>query len=310
MGCSPGSEPTGSTQKGTLSLVKTEPSLDRAKTLFASGRLAETIDMAQSLLKKEPKHVELRLLLGQSYSQQKEGVQALREFDVVLELRPKHAKAMELKALELRRQNREKDAEQLIQELLKVRPKHLGAWRELARVYQKTNQWQKAKEVASTMTRLAPYSPDHFIRLARACIQLNELDAGSKALKDALQRAPRHTKARAMLAGVLTDSGHFLQAMEQAQVLIEIDPDYPNASQLFELAAFMQVQWELGCKHGDGPYAQEDVKAVLSAYEAEGLQNAQSHYPQLVSRYGNDARIQAQLKFARRHCPTTIEGRN
>ena len=259
--------------------------------------------MTQTMLKSEPKRTELRILLGRSYSQQKESVKAIREFDIALEINPKHTLAMELKALELRRQEREEEAAELIHELLRIKPNHMGAWRELARIHQKAGDWEKARDVAKKMTLLAPYTPDHFVRLARACIQLKKLDEAVQALRDALKRTPKNTKARAMLAGILTDQGHFLKAMEEAQVLLTIDPDYPNASQLFELAAFMQIQWELGCKHGDGPYAQEDVKSILLSYAAEGLQDAESHYPTLVSRYAHDPRIQSQLKFARRHCP-------
>ena len=293
---------TGSSPS-SLSVVSSKPSIKRIKQLRKDGRIAEAITMTQTMLKSEPKRTELRILLGQGYSHQKESVKAIREFDIALEINPKHTLAMELKALELRRQDREKEAAELIEELLRIKPNHMGAWRELARIHQKAGEWEKARDVAKKMTLLAPYTPDHFVRLARACIQLKKLDEAIQALRDCLKRSPKNTKARAMLSGILTDQGHFLKAMEEAQVLINIDPDYPNASQLFELAAYMQIQWELGCKHGDGPYAQDDVKSVLLSYASEGLDNAESHYPTLVERYGNDARVLGLLKYARRHCP-------
>lgn len=303
--CSSPKEPTPKPKKQTLAVTSQKPSLERIKQLRKDGRISEAISLTEKMLKSEPKRADLRILLGQGYSHQKDSVKAMREFDIALEINRKNTRAMELKALELRRQERDEDAEILIHELLRLKPNHVGAWRELARIYQKAGKWEKARDIAKKMTLLAPYSPDHFVRLARTCIQLNKLDDAQKALRDALTRAPKNTKARAMLASVLTEQGHFLKAMEEAQVLIKIDPDYPNAAQLFELAAFMQVQWELGCKHGDGPYAQEEVKSVLLSYASEGLHNAETHYPLLVSRYGQDPRIQAQLRYARRHCPTS-----
>ena len=308
--CSSPKEPESKREQPTLAVAPSKPSIDRIKKLREDGRIVEAIAMTQRMLKSKPKSADLRVLLGQGYSHQKESVKAVREFNIALEINPKHAFAMELKALELRRQDREEEAEELIEKLLRIKPNHMGAWRELARIHQKAGRWEKARDVAKKMTIIAPYTPAHFVRLARACIQLNKLDEAATALRDALKRSPKHTKARAMLAGILTDQGLFLKAMEEAQVLIKIDPEYPNASQLFELAAFMQIQWELGCKHGDGPYAQDDVKSILLSYAAEGLYNAESHYPLLVSRYGHDPRLQAQLKFARRHCPPNAESAN
>ena len=302
-GCSKAQKTPVTSKKTGLAVNEAPPTVERIQELQKSGRLSEAIDLTRTMVKAEPQRADLRILLGQSYSQQKDTAKALRQFSTALELDPKNTKAMELQALELRTQGLEDEAERVLRALVKLQPKHLAAWRELARVHQSRGQWAEAINVTRTMIELDPNRITHFLRIARAYINLNRIDEAQKALLQGIERDPRNPKSRAMLASILTSQGHFLKAMEQAQILITLQPDYPNAAQLFELAAYLQVQWQLGCKFGDEPYDTDDVKTILAAYAAEGMSNAEAYYPRLVARYAHESQVKAQLKAARELCP-------
>jgi tetratricopeptide (TPR) repeat protein len=303
-GCTEAEKTPASSTKPGLAVNEATPTIERIQELQKSGRLSEAIDLTRTMVKAEPQRVDLRILLAQSYSQQKDTAKALRQFTIALELDPENTQAMELQAFELRTQGLEDEAERVLRTLLKLQPKHLAAWRELARVHQSRGQWAKAIEVTRTMIGLDPNRIAHFLRIARAYINLNRIDEAKEALLDGVRRDPRNPQSRAMLASILTSQGHFLKAMEQAQILITLQPEYPNAAQLFELAAYLQVQWQLGCKFGDGPYNTDDVKTILAAYAAEGMSNAEAYYPRLVARYAYEPQVKAQLQAARALCPT------
>jgi tetratricopeptide (TPR) repeat protein len=155
--------------------------------------------------------------------------------------------------------------------------------------------------MATKLAKLEGAEVHHRVRQAKARIYLGKLDQARKSLKEAIKRDAYHAKAHALLASVLTSQSHFLKAMEEAQVLLTIDPQYPRGSQLFELAAYLQVNFELLCTHGKGPYPQAALQAVLDKFAAEGLDRT-DYYPVLKERYGNIESVQGQLRAARPLC--------
>ncbi|MGM0576218.1 MAG: tetratricopeptide repeat protein [Myxococcota bacterium] len=271
------------------------PDLSAARAAVEAGRLKEAVVEARAAVEAQPEHLDAWLLLASAHELAGNHDEALRAADRALELDPRSVGALVTRSAALRGLERPEEAAEQAEAALKLDPDSRAALWNLARV---------ADDPIEPLRRLAKLEPDAVevrMTLARALAERDRLGEAAEQAEAAADRSPRDPAIRVFLAGVLYETGRFGTAMDHAQAALKLDPDRSEALEIFKAAFYVAVAAELRCRHGQGPWSEEEVEPVLATYREQGLGGTEVFH-EYHERFAGRDDIRARIERAAEDC--------
>ena len=261
--------------------------------LFAgTGRLQRAVALADEIIARDPKNVEVRQLLGDIYksyySNQRQDpnrgepnaeflLKAIEQFKALVELEPdKAAHHLELGRMQALAGQAE-PGKQALQRAIELEPGNSDARVSLAYILLETGKINDAIAQLEQVVEEGPASRQHINALAGAYEQAGRAEEAAELYERLLSEGGNTLQARQRLAENLFRAGEFRKALEHYQVLAELDSGETEyflriAALQGELKDYESAWKALEKARGLDPDSLQVQFSAINLLEAEGRQ--------------------------------------
>ncbi len=121
---------------------------------------------------------------------------------------------------------------------LALEPNHEAASYLLGMIYAQEDNWQSAKNTWIETNKISPYNPFYHFNLGVAYFTLGDYDRAIASLLKSLEYKPNYSEAKIILAKIYLETGEFLNARQEIESILELDPKNQLASHLYGRVIF------------------------------------------------------------------------
>lgn len=216
-----------------------------AKALLHKNELERATDILQTLVRKEPGHVEGHELLGDLLSYQNNYQQAIEQYRTALELTPENELLQMRLAMALGRAGQNDEAIRVLETLVASHPEIKLARLSLARFYQETGRPAMAR---ATYRKLLKHYPDHqqgILELGKILEEQQLLNEAFDLYREGIRTNPRAAALRQRLALLYLQQNRFPEALEQLHAVRQQFPENLQISGRIALIHLELEHWTL-----------------------------------------------------------------
>ncbi|HEY5041755.1 MAG TPA: tetratricopeptide repeat protein, partial [Verrucomicrobiae bacterium] len=215
-------------------LTKKQPQLLRAQLLLADayrerGQVGSAITIYQSLEKSLPTNAVISLLTGSAFLQQKDYVQARKEFERTLVLAPDNLQALE-QLVNVDLTEKQYDAAlQRVQSRLQQDPKSDDLQLLAATVFLAQGSRDKAEATLLKAVQLDPKNLGAYLFLTQLYTQAKQPQKALKELDSVFAQSPTNLPALLLAATIYNDNKDYKNAEANYEKLLQVDPNFTAA---------------------------------------------------------------------------------
>lgn len=227
---------------------------------YLEARLTDHVsDVADTVLRKEPRHPQAAALKIAAQAVTEEGVStAIPKAEALAGQFPTEPDVAILLAALYEQRQRHGEAERTLRRALQDHPKNLDLLNNLNAILTNAKDWGGAEAVVRRMIEIEPQSMDHRIRLVRLYIARNADDKAEAVLREAIALDPESEQRRLALSEFHLNRKN-LPAAERA--LLDAAAHLPRSSRIqFGLAALYR-------KSGQDEKARERYRALTQEFK-------------------------------------------
>ena len=165
-----------------------------------------------------------------------------------------------------------------VQALVRPPPRHEEALLELVKLQGLLKQYTAQDKTVERLIAAKPDEMAYRLEYAKSKIRRKDLAAAEAILKKAIAVNPYHAELHYVLAHLYYETHRLQAAMDEANLVLKIDPKNAKAHTLFQAAYYVAVASELTCRYGAGPWTKKRVDTVLARYAAQGVKGTAFFY--------------------------------
>ncbi len=280
-----------------------DDALQRARDALQRGDHANAIALGRAIVDEHPSELEARVILAGAYQLAGKPDDALRQANLALSIDPEPVGPWLTKAAALAALGETDLAIEAARKTLKRDSDSAAALGNLAQLYGVKKAWKAQADVLDRLVALDEGDLDARMALARNWLARDNTPAAEAVAKEVVARNPRHLDGQLLLAAAAWDRADYPIALERAKFALTVDERHEAATTLLEGAFYVLVAAELRCAHGERPWKEGDVAAVLSRYEKLGLSGVGAFFD-LDERLAPMADVQTRVtRAAHKRCP-------
>lgn len=200
-------------------------SLLQARALHEAGKFEEAKKAYLTLLKTNPRSVEILDWLGILHVQEEEYSSAIGYFQKAVDLQPKNPVLNLHLANVLKIEGLFSQAASILEKLLSVNPNYVPALNNLATVYHSQEKYDEAVQYFNKAIQLQPNFVDAFYNLGVTLLKKNQFTEAGNQFKKILELSPNHFPAKYQLAVSLMSQE---KNQEAIKIFLEIEETYPH----------------------------------------------------------------------------------
>ncbi|MBX3304347.1 MAG: tetratricopeptide repeat protein, partial [Nitrospira sp.] len=169
---------------------------------YLEARLTDhVLEVAETVLRKEPRHPQAAALKIAAQAVTEEGVsEAIPKAEALAGQFPTEPDVAILLATLYGQQQRQGEAERTLRRALQDHPKNLDLLNNLNAILTRAKDWGSAEAVVRRMIEIEPRSMDHRIRLVRLYMSRNAYDKAEAVLREAIALDPESEQRRLALS--------------------------------------------------------------------------------------------------------------
>ena len=190
----------------------------------------------QREIEEYPQKAALHNKLGRAYFDQGRPQEALRQFDLAVELDPEFGLAHYGRGAVLHLQKRLTQAIGAYEEACRVQPDLFEALHDLGQAYSQTAQYAKAIVAYRKALALQPERPLVHSSLGEIHATQGHFEQAVRSYNTALEMDPGLTKTRDLLGRVYAAQARLEEAIREWEIVLQQDPDHPYAGTLLRQA--------------------------------------------------------------------------
>jgi protein O-GlcNAc transferase len=198
-------------------------------TLFAQGRYAEAMTLAQMMTVRFPQHGFAWMALGKVLKRTGRGVAALAAMQKAAALLPNLVEAHFNLGTALHELGRLSEAEASYQRALQIKPDFAEVHNDLGAVLHELDRLNEAEASYRRALQIKPDFAEVYNNLANALKELGRLGEAEASYRRALQIKPDFAELHNNLGEVLKELGRLDEAEASYRRALQIKPDYPQA---------------------------------------------------------------------------------
>ncbi len=223
-----------STSKKQPSQQEIQPLLN----LLNAGQLAETANMAQTLIVQYPNTFLLHNVLGIALDGLGEYDGAINSYRNALKLQPSMPDLHFNLGIVFGNLNRFEEAANSYRKAIALNPKFFEAYGNLGTLMQKQG---KLEEAVASYRKAISINPDArgYFNLGTALRDQGRLDEAIKSYQQAIQLFPNYADAHSNLGETLRDQGNMQEAIKSYQNALALNPNHPSAN--YNMAEFLYL---------------------------------------------------------------------
>ncbi|NEQ40719.1 MAG: tetratricopeptide repeat protein, partial [Okeania sp. SIO3I5] len=182
---------------------------------YQSGKLEETINICQKIIKRQPNNFLALELLGVCAYEKDEIEQAIAYYQKSLKVNPNYAETHNNLAVALQDNWQIDAAFSHCQAAIKLRPNYAEAWHNLGRILRYKGEFEAAIEHYQKSLKLKPNYAEGYNSLGSIFLELGKLSESQKYYQEALKLDKNHFNAHFGLAAVLLKQGNFIEGFSE-----------------------------------------------------------------------------------------------
>lgn len=213
--------------------------LNKAVNLMRSQRAQEAIPLFEQALTRYPHSAEIHFELGNAFSDTRDYLRAIDEYQTALKLKPSLPEAILNIGFSYVNQGRDLEAIPWFHRYLRENqsaPNAKDVEAELlmahAKCLMKDRHYFDAKQTLERAARCAPQSSRVYFSLARARDELGDSQGAIRAYQEVLRIKPQHPQAVFNIAGCYQSMGNLSEAIKWFQKYVTLYPNAPDAVQV------------------------------------------------------------------------------
>ncbi len=206
--------------------------------LLNAGQLAETANMAQTLIAQYPNTFLLHNVLGIALDGLGEYDGAINSYRNALKLQPSMPDLHFNLGIVFGNLNRFEEAANSYRKAIALNPKFFEAYGNLGTLMQKQG---KLEEAVASYRKAISINPDArgYFNLGTALRDQGRLDEAIKSYQQAIQLFPNYADAHSNLGETLRDQGNMQEAIKSYQNALALNPNHPSAN--YNMAEFLYL---------------------------------------------------------------------
>ena len=206
--------------------------------LLNAGQLAETANMAQTLIAQYPNTFLLHNVLGIALDGLGEYDGAINSYRNALKLQPSMPDLHFNLGIVFGNLNRFEEAANSYRKAIALNPKFFEAYGNLGTLMQKQG---KLEEAVASYRKAISINPDArgYFNLGTALRDQGKLDEAIKSYQQAIQLFPNYADAHSNLGETLRDQGNMQEAIKSYQNALALNPNHPSAN--YNMAEFLYL---------------------------------------------------------------------
>lgn len=194
------------------------------QTYLALGKLEEAQRYLREALEMDPKNVELKLSMAESYRLKYEYDDFLRELNEAVALQPTSIQLHSQYIQALIAQDKKMEAQARIAEMRKLFPKSTQPYYLTAFMALKEKDTLGARRAFEDMLKVDPVSATAYMNLARLDLSERKVEQGKNRFLDLYRRDPKNYTALIGLAGIHYAMGDFKSQREWLEIAVKARP--------------------------------------------------------------------------------------
>lgn len=270
--------------------------VQRAQDALARGDVAEAVALGRAIVAEHPAALDGRLVLASAYLAQGKPDKALQQANLALTIDEKPAAVWVTKAAALAALGATEQAIEAARRALDRDPGSVGALTNLSTLYAQQKDWVAQAAVLERLIALDEGRFDARLELAKSWLARGDVPAAEAAAREITARNPRYAGAQRLLAAIAFEREDYPAALERAKFALTTSPDDEATLEVLEASFYILVTAEMRCAHGERPWEQGDVEAVLAKYRRFGLTGVTAFYELDATYMGSD---DARARIAR-----------
>lgn len=199
--------------------------------LYALGETDRAIDLYQRALKIDPDFVLARYDLAVTYRGMGEVDKAIAEYEKVLKINPRFPEALSNLGGQYFRKGDVKQAVAHFQKAIKVYPNFIQALSNLGAALNKQGNPKQALPHLKKALALDPEFAVAYFNLGNAYFAVGELDKAETAFNNAVEKGVDFLSLHWKLHEIHLKKGRRSQAIDELNLILQIDPEHPEANQ-------------------------------------------------------------------------------
>jgi tetratricopeptide (TPR) repeat protein len=207
------------------------------------GMLSAAMETCKEALQRDPKFIDVRLILAGLYSASREPRAAVEEYDRVLKIAPMHEEAIIYKSQILIEQNRAGEASKYLQAYLKKSPESPLPWYYLGRAEQRQDHFKAAVKAYQQALEVRPGFAQAGIALGYLYEEKQMVDKAIKIYQELYDQS-QDLSAASRLATVYLKSEKYKEAIPYLEAIEGADPDDLNVKVKLGLVYMELKQFE------------------------------------------------------------------
>ena len=276
-------------------------SLTAIRDRLATGDVVEARQRAYTLSLAHPDEAEVHVVLASAYTLEARYNDAITASRRAVELKPKQPGAWVTLGVALEGLGRFKEAVEATQHALKWDTQHVGAMRNLMRLYRRLGATDEERRVLKTLIIHEPADPELRLLLAHNHAATGDFVTAVTHAREALERAPDNGDIHTFLAAGLYATDKLKAAMDHAVIALRLNPERADAQDVFRAAFYVEVSRAMTCTHGQAPWRDDALDAMLQTYASHGVSDVASFHD-LQGLYGKRPEVQERIIRASQSC--------
>jgi len=203
---------------------------------------------AAGLLPRNQESIEPRLAAGQILLNQKNYLEAQKEYEQILEIKPQFAPALDGLSTALIGQRKFDQAENVLRQQVAADPQNVAVHSRLGNLYMASQRYDDAIAEFSQALQINPNDGEARRDLAGAAALAKKYDIAEKLYREVAQAEPRNADARFALGTVLMNQRKFPESEAALLEAVNLDPDLADAFGNLAIAASENHHYELALK--------------------------------------------------------------
>lgn len=217
--------------------------LSLAQFLLATGDEKRALAVAEEALQQNPGLLDIHLLLGGIYFRDRDYQAASRHFNRVIELDPEHENAYLHLAVSYGRLGDREAALQAVHQLLEKNPESLAGQLTLGRLFRDLKLHAEAETIYRKLIDQQPGLVASFLELGVVYEQDNRPIDAVELYRQGLKKNPRNLLLRRRLIRLLVQMNQLELALDELQVLVQLNPDDRESRRKIGLILLEQGEW-------------------------------------------------------------------